>query len=421
MIRWIPLALLGGLLACGDKTADDDEEAAFIDNDGDGYPGGQDCDDWSGVVYPGAPEVCDGVDNNCDGQIDEDAARTFYLDSDGDGYGLESDTIDACLMPSGYADEIGDCDDDNPDANPGEPSDVCDSVDNDCDDEIDEDVTYADYYIDEDEDGYGTDDDIINDCTAPDCDDDNAHTYPSAPERCDLLDNDCDGQIDNDVVEEWFPDSDGDGWGDPYSPLEDCDPEDGYITTPDDCDDSDAGTNPEGVELCDSVDNDCDDETDEDSCYVSWEGVEVYEQGRFSVPTQRDCEIYWNMSGERAFNDCDSCEFVFDVTMTYDSAASSDNGTCAASNSNWPYGTELMADIQFSYGYTSDYTYYGYSYGPTFMVDFYGYWYPMTLFYQVGLTDLDSSDKLTYKYGYKDYEYAGVYYTYYHYGYAQLK
>ncbi len=436
MIRLTSAAALLGLTAligCGDKDTGEVEEE-IIDNDGDGHPEDEDCNDWSGVVYPGAPEVCDEQDNDCDGEIDEDAVRTYYADADGDGYGVQDQTIGACEPPEGYAAQYGDCDDSNPAANPGYSTDICDEIDNDCDDAIDEDVVYADYYIDADGDGFGADDgkDVINDCIAPDgyvatnddCDDTYDQTYPDAPERCDSQDNDCDGSIDDYYIEEWYLDSDGDGYGDESTETEDCDPPTNYV--PDDgtgvfdCDDSDAGVSPLGVELCDSKDNDCDDETDEEMCYTAWSGEHVYEQGRFTVPTQRDCEFYYaSSSSTRASTlGCPDCDFAFAVDLTYDAASSSDNGSCAGSV-HWT-GDPMDGDTTYVYGYSADY----YGYGPSWMMQLYvGYWYPMSLISpQVGIVEFDDgTGYFRYTYGYKDFDYSGTYYTYYHHGEAYVK
>ncbi|MFT5679715.1 MAG: hypothetical protein ACI8RZ_000620 [Myxococcota bacterium] len=440
MIRLTSMAVLlslTALIGCGEKDTGEVEEEV-IDNDGDGVPEGEDCNDWSGVIYPGAPEVCDDVDNDCDGEIDEDAVRIYYADADGDGYGLEDQTIGACEPPSGYAEVFGDCDDTNPDANPGLSVDVCDDVDNDCDTEIDEDVVYADYYIDADGDGYGADDgkDVINDCAAPegyastndDCDDTYDQTYPDAIERCDNKDNSCDGQIDYQYVDEWYLDSDGDGYGDESTETEDCDPPTNYV--PDDgldifdCDDTDGTISPVGVELCDGINNDCDDETDEEMCYTIWSGEHVYEQGVYTVPTQRDCEFYYtSTSSTRASTaGCESCEFAFEVELSYDSASSSDNGSCAGL-AHWT-GDAMAGDTTYVYGYSADfYGYYG-SYGPQWMMQIYaGYWYPMSYYSpQVGVVEFEeSTGYFRYTYGYKDFDYAGTYFTYYHHGEAYVE
>ena len=87
--------------------------------------------------YPGNTEVCDGLDNNCNGQIDEGASTTYYADSDGDGFGDISNSMVACTAPSGYVNNNADCDDNDANNYPGN-TEVCDGQDNDCDGIIDE-------------------------------------------------------------------------------------------------------------------------------------------------------------------------------------------------------------------------------------------------------------------------------------------
>ncbi|QQS64300.1 MAG: putative metal-binding motif-containing protein [Chitinophagaceae bacterium] len=94
----------------------------FVTNSGD-------CDDSNPAINPGATEVCDGLDNNCDGQIDEGVKTTFYADADGDGYGNAANTTMACTAPIGFVTNSGDCDDINPAINPG-ATEVCDGLDN---------------------------------------------------------------------------------------------------------------------------------------------------------------------------------------------------------------------------------------------------------------------------------------------------
>ena len=107
------------------------------DADGDGYVASEDCDDSDRAVNPAATELCDGIDNDCDGLVDAaDSSladgRTGYLDNDNDGYGDSANTATVCSDRSGYSYTAGDCDDNRYAVNPG-AMEVCDDgLDNDC-------------------------------------------------------------------------------------------------------------------------------------------------------------------------------------------------------------------------------------------------------------------------------------------------
>jgi len=137
---------------------------ADSDDDGDGFNDSDDCDDGDVTTYPGAAEVWDGADNDCDSFIDE---GTEGVDDDGDSV-TEAD---------------GDCDDYDDTIYPNAPEEA-DQKDNDCDGLVDE-GTHA---VDDDGDGYSPD--------LGDCDDDNDEVFPGAVELCDGIDNDCDAMID---------------------------------------------------------------------------------------------------------------------------------------------------------------------------------------------------------------------------------
>ncbi len=226
-------------------------DAACTDVDCDGYAieggdcGPVDCDDNNADVYPGAIEICDTIDNDCDGDVDEN------LDDDGDTYttcGGDCNDSDPNINPGateecdgrdnncdgivdegfdvdgdGYTTCDGDCNDNDPDINPGVREICGDAIDNDCNSSNDDDS-------DADNDGFPL--------CGGDCDDTDAGIYPGATEECDDIDNDCDGTVD-----EGF-DADGDG----------------YTTCGGDCNDKDPDINPGATEIYGDggVDNNCD-------------------------------------------------------------------------------------------------------------------------------------------------------------------
>jgi hypothetical protein len=207
-----------------------------FDGDGDGFAdlscGGEDCDDEDPAIHPDATEVCNALDDDCDGELLADE-----VDGDGDG-----------ILLCG-----GDCDDGDADSFPEAPE-LCDGADNDCDGEVDEDV-------DEDGDGDG-----YNACQG-DCDDGDDAVHPGASEVCNGVDDDCDGVLPDDEE-----DADTDGWAVCEG---DCDDEDvalspgdldgdGVSSCDDDCDDYEPLAFPGAAEDCDDgVDNDCDGDVDE--------------------------------------------------------------------------------------------------------------------------------------------------------------
>ena len=185
-----------------------------VDADGDGSPYPDDCDDDDDDRAPSLAESCDGVDNDCDGDVPADE-----LDADGDGErGCE-----------------GDCDDGDPGRFTGAQELSCSAVDEDCDGAL------HDLEVDDDGDGF-------TECGG-DCDDTNAGTAPAEGDEtvCDELDNDCDS-----IVDDGF-DGDGDGWPGALT----CVSADGSPRQLD-CDDSDASVHPGAYDGVGPTDDDCD-------------------------------------------------------------------------------------------------------------------------------------------------------------------
>jgi hypothetical protein len=219
----------------------------FDDADADGFPACEECDDADRDVSPGAAEVCNGVDDDCDDEVDDDPidAEIWYADADGDGFGDAANDFVGCDQPEGYVVRSGDCDDGVDTVHPG-ADEVCDGVDQDCDGTADEDATDAiTWYADSDKDGYGDPLGGVLSCDQPsgyvadrsDCDDTNRRVSPGADERCNGGDDDCDGDVDEDAIdmELYAADADGDGFGDAGSWALACDGAD----NDDDCDDTD--------------------------------------------------------------------------------------------------------------------------------------------------------------------------------------
>jgi hypothetical protein len=267
-----------------------------------------DCDDSVASINPTAVEVCDGVDNNCDGTIDEDTAvnaATWYLDADGDGFGDPAVSRRACAQPAGWVADSLDCDDSRADVYPGAPE-VCDGVDNRCNGVVDagEGLTGAPvWYRDADGDGFGDFLTQVSACAQPtgfvdnplDCDDRLATIFPGAPERCNGRDNNCDGDIDGGESAEdaptWYLDADGDGFGDATQPARSCRPPEGHVANDRDCNDGDAAINPDAAEVCDGVDNNCNGLIDEPAAADARTWYEDRDDDGFGDPgsLQRAC------------------------------------------------------------------------------------------------------------------------------------
>ena len=181
------------------------------------------------------------------------AVSLFFVDADEDGYL-----------------SFEDCDDSNPNVNPG-MTEICDSIDNNCNQLVDEELELFNHFLDQDGDGFGTTDSMVQSCdsVAPvgyvaqmgDCNDTLEMVNPDMVEICDSLDNDCNGMTDEGLeVFTYYADTDNDGFGDSLNSLISClDTIIGYVSNSDDCDDENAEINPSATEIPDNmIDENCD-------------------------------------------------------------------------------------------------------------------------------------------------------------------
>ena len=230
-----------GLMACGEK---DTTDSGGGDADGDGVSAVDDCDDGNADIFPGNTEVCDDLDNDCDGVVDNDLLIEVWADGDGDGFGSGTPT-EACEVGEGEADNGDDCDDTSDAIYPSAPEDDCaDPVDYNCDGSVE--------YENQDGDAYAA---------CEDCDDNNSAINPDADEVCDFVDNNCDGDVDEDAAVDalvWYADTDEDGYGDATNSTNACELPSGYLADDTDCDDTNELVFPGAAEICDGLDNDCD-------------------------------------------------------------------------------------------------------------------------------------------------------------------
>ena len=275
---------------------------------------GGDCDDTNAALYPTALELCDGVDNDCDTQIDEETF-TFYLDQDQDGFGTtdtsqQGSTVVACAPPAGYALTSDDCNDLNSTIFPG-ATETCDGADNNCDSQVDEGLQTP-WYSDVDHDGYGAIGSTpIVSCQPPpsssasadDCDDQNQAVNPGAGERCNGVDDNCNGEVDEAGAIDaptWYYDQDLDTYGTATNSQVTCTQPEGFVTNDDDCNDVSAAVHPGATDACTEsisnstdIDDDCDGLVDEGSGSVCFEGGEVIISEIFYDATETEPNSEW--------------------------------------------------------------------------------------------------------------------------------
>lgn len=287
----------------------------FYDGDGDGFgdsnlvytlcsqPDGYvtisgDCNDNNASVNPNTAEICNGLDENCNGLVDDGFVLTnYYLDADSDGFGTMNNNISACFQPTGYVSDSTDCNDNNASIN-ANATEICNDLDENCNEQADDGLVFVNYYVDFDLDGFGSLNTMENVCVQPigfvtnalDCNDASSYVNPDAIEICNGLDEDCDGVNDNSVVfATFYEDADGDTYGDPATGQDFClIPTEFFVANGDDCDDTNALVNPVAIEIWENgIDDDCNPSTSD----VSVGELTAFEFNLFPNPTSERITI----------------------------------------------------------------------------------------------------------------------------------
>jgi hypothetical protein len=248
------------------------------------------CESTGGVLFQGRACVSlsttdtggtDGGDlaDTTEGCADGGSPVTVYADEDGDQWGVQEESRTICStqsLPEGFAAESGDCAPGDPDRHP-EAEEVCNGEDDNCNGEADENLQTSTWYRDPDEDGFaGMSAESQDHCTNPstetskwverrgDCAPDEPTAHPDGTEVCDDLDNNCNGDTDEGC------DDDGDGYCDADLSVEGSD----IATCPKgggDCKDAFKAVHPNAEEICDGADNDCSGVADE-GCACNYQG-----------------------------------------------------------------------------------------------------------------------------------------------------
>jgi gliding motility-associated-like protein len=295
LVDTLTCANIPGYVLDNTDCSDNNPNTTSCDGDGDGFAADVDCDDTNPAVNPAAVEICEnGIDDNCDGV----QGNIYYWDADGDGFAT-SDSIyisldcDAEIIGFIDADSVSvlDCNNFNNTVYPGAPE-ICDGLDNDCNSFIDDGAGVV-WYYDNDLDGFGTPDSIYILCFQPgpgwvtnsvdcndndplvnpaldldgdgffscinDCDDQNPAVNPAATEVCNTIDDNCNNLIDEGLGSWFYADIDGDGFGSNTDSLILCGATPGYSDFSGDCDDNNYGINPDVEEICgNGIDENCD-------------------------------------------------------------------------------------------------------------------------------------------------------------------
>ena len=231
-----------------------------------------DCNDANANVNPNATEICNTVDDDCDGLTNEGITFiTYFADVDGDGFGNPNSSQSACSPLTGYVTNNSDCNDANALVKPG-VSELCNLVDDNCNGQVNEGLVFANYYLDSDFDGYGAGP-ATNSCTPIlgnyvtnnfDCNNSNANIRPNAIEICNGIDENCNNLIDDGLTfVNYYVDTDGDGFGAGTATNSCSNLGAGYSTNNTDCNNTNTAIRPTATEICNSIDDNCNNAIDD--------------------------------------------------------------------------------------------------------------------------------------------------------------
>ncbi len=268
----------------------------YIDSDLDGYGAGAainsctpifgnyvtnnlDCNNSNANIRPNAMEICNGIDENCNNLIDDGLTFiNYYLDSDGDGYGAGT-AINSCSnLGAGYSTNNTDCNNNNPNIRPNAVE-TCNAIDDNCNNLIDDGITFVNYYLDTDGDGYGAGT-AINSCSSlgagyvtnnSDCNNTSAAIRPGATEICNTIDDNCNNLIDDGLTfVNYYIDTDSDGFG-AGTPTNSCSSLGaGYATNSTDCNNNNPNIHPNAIEICNAIDDNCNNLIDDGLTFVNY-------------------------------------------------------------------------------------------------------------------------------------------------------
>ena len=238
-----------------------------------------DCNDASSLIKPTAIEICNAVDDNCNGQINEGLVFVnYYLDSDFDGYGAGTAQSSCIPLGNSYVTNNLDCNNANAAIRPG-ATETCNGIDDNCNTLIDEGLTFVNYYIDTDGDGYGAGP-ATNSCTPIignyvtnnlDCNNAIAAIRPGATETCNGIDDNCNTLIDDGITfVNYYIDTDFDGYGAGIAINACSSPGSGYVINNLDCNNTNAAIRPGAAEICNAIDDNCNNLIDEGLTFVNY-------------------------------------------------------------------------------------------------------------------------------------------------------